>query len=90
MQRSEGRRSEQSSGDTWWDTVLANLEDAGLIATPPPLGAWPGAFPPPTPPALWSFVGTAVSMSPKTQLLGPAQRWLALSPCIYSQPLANR
>lgn len=46
---------------------------------------------PPTPtPALWSFVGAAVSMSPKTQLLGPAQRWLALSPCIYSQPLANR
>lgn len=50
MQGSEGRRSEQSSGDTWWDTVLANLEDAGLIATPPPLAAWPGAFPPLPPP----------------------------------------
>lgn len=51
--RREGGES-KAVGTRGGTRVLANLEDAGLIATPPPLAAWPGAFPsplhPPTPP----------------------------------------
>ena len=56
--------------------VLANLEQAGPIATLLFLQQ-PGQvpFPPPPPSALQSLVGAAVSMSPKTQLPGLAQRW---------------